>query len=78
MDGKDIKTVVNVDEELDLGGEVAEDTTADSDNDGCPGLHETRSRSDGNETRNGTGAETDSAPLLLETVIEEDPGNGTA
>lgn len=54
MDGKDIKTVVNVDEELDLGGEVAEDTTADSDNDGSPGFHETSGRSDCNETRDGT------------------------
>lgn len=78
VDGKDIKTVIDVEDELELGGKVAKDTTADTDDDSSPGLDEASSRGDGNETRDGTRAETDSAPLLLETVIEKSPGNGTA
>lgn len=78
VDGKDIKTVIDVEDELELGAKVAKDTTADTDDDGSPGPDEAGSRGDGDEARDGTGAETDGAPLLLEAVIEKSPGNGAA
>lgn len=78
MDSKDIKTVVDANEELELGGKVTAETAHDTDDDGTPGRHEARSRSNGNEAGDGAGAETDGAPLLLEAVVEEGPGDAAA
>lgn len=78
MDSKDIKTVIDVDKELELSSKVANHTAADSKNDGGPRLHEAGSRSNNDKTRDGTRAETDGAPLLLKTVVEQDPGDSTA
>lgn len=78
VDSKNIKTIVNVDEELELGGKVANDTTADSDDDRTPWLDKASGGSDSNETGDGTGTETDGTPLLLETVVKKNPGDGTA
>lgn len=77
VDGKDIESVVDANQELELGGDVAYNTTDDAENDGSPGGNVTRAGSDGNETGNGTGAEADSGPLLLQAVVEKAPGDTT-
>ncbi|KAI6771075.1 hypothetical protein HG531_009930 [Fusarium graminearum] len=71
MDSKDIKTVVNVHDELELGGKVAYNTTANSDNNGSPRLDEASSGSNSDKTRDGTGAETNCAPLLFKAIINK-------
>ena len=78
MDGEDIEAVVDANEELDLGGEVADNGAHDTDDEAAPGSNETRRGRDGDEAGDGTGAETDGAPLLLESIIEEHPRNTTA
>lgn len=53
-----IKGLVNTDEELELGGKVADDTAADTEDDSRPGGNITSSGGDGDETGNDTRAET--------------------
>lgn len=74
---EDIKSVVDVDEELELGGVVAGGASDNTVDDSSPGSDETRAGSDGDETSNDTGAEADGRPLLLKTVVEETPGDTT-
>lgn len=50
MLGKDIKALVNVDPELDLGSQVASNTSDNTKDDSSPGGNETGSRSDGNKS----------------------------
>ena len=71
---KHIESLIDTEQELELGSKVAADTTDNTKDDSRPGRDITRSRGDGDETSNGTGAEADSAPLPLQTVIEQDPG----
>ena len=77
VDGEDVKSIVNTNQELELGGEVAADTADDTNNNGTVSGDEAGGRGNTNEARNGTGAEADGAPLLLKTVVEEDPGKTT-
>ena len=74
MDSEDVKRLIDSNEELELGSEVAADTADDTNDQSTPGRDETSTRSDGNETRDGTRAEANSRPLLLQTVVEEGPG----
>lgn len=60
-----------------LGGIVGTSGTEDTVDDGSPGRNETGTRSNGNETSDDTGAETDSGPLALKTVIENTPCDTT-
>lgn len=73
---EDIEGIVNADEELDLGSEVAGDASDDTEEDAGPGVDETRGGSGSDETRDGTGAPADHGPLLSQAVIEETPGHG--
>lgn len=75
MNSIDIKSIVNAHDILELGTVVASSGTDNTKDNSGPGWDETRSRGDGNETSNDTGAETDGGPLLLESVIEETPGD---
>lgn len=77
MLAEDIERVVDFDHILELGGIIAADGADDTEDDGGPGGHETRSRSDSDQARDGARAETDGRPLLVEAVIEEHPGNAT-
>lgn len=77
VDGKDIKAIVNAQNKLELSSKVTKDTTANTNNDSCPGFDEASSRCDGDEARDDTRAEADSAPFLLKTEIEKNPGNTT-
>lgn len=46
-------------------------------NNGSPSRNETRTRSDSDQSRNHTGAETNSRPLSLKTIIQHTPSNTT-
>jgi hypothetical protein len=74
VDSKDIEGLINTNEELELGGEVAADTTNNADDQSTPGSDETSTRGDGNKTGDGTRAETNGGPLLLQAVVEQNPG----
>lgn len=71
----DIKSIINAHEILELGTVVASSGADNTEDNSGPSRDETRSRSDGDETRNDTRAETDGGPLLFESVVEETPGN---
>lgn len=93
--GEDIESIVNTEDELELGGilcsvscglegnqaELAMGTyistcgTNNTVDHSSPGGNETRAGSDGYETRNDTGAETNSGPLALKTIIQNTPGD---
>lgn len=75
MNSINIKSIVNAHDVLELGAVVASSGTNNAEDDSRPGWDETRSRSDGNETSDDTGAETNGGPLLLESVVEETPGD---
>lgn len=77
MNSEDIQAIVNAKEELELGRKVAANSTNDSEDDGSPGSDETSTRGNSDEARNGTGAESDRGPLLLEAVVEQHPGHTT-
>lgn len=69
-----IKAIVVVKEELELSRPVASGATKNAKGNGSRRADETRSGSDGNETRDGTRAETDNGPLALKTPILEIDG----
>lgn len=75
VDSIDIKRIVNTQDILELGTVVASSSTDNTKDNSGPGWDETRSRSNGNETSNNTGAETDGGPLLLESVVKKTPGD---
>lgn len=77
VDGKDVERIVNVKQELELGGIIAGDGSDDSEDDGGPRWDEAGAGSDGDETGNDTTAETDGGPLALEPVVEDTPGQAT-
>lgn len=73
--GKNIKSIIDANEELELGCKVAASAAHDA-NDYCaPGRHEACGGRDGDEAGDGTGAEANGAPFLLEAVVEENPDN---
>lgn len=74
MDCEDVQSIVNTEPELQLGGKVAGDSTDNAENDGAPWGDKARGWRDSNETGDSTTAETNSAPLLLQTVIQQAPG----
>lgn len=71
-----IESVVDANNELDLGAEVTNNSSNDSENDAGPGRDITGSGCSGDETRDGTGTPADERPLLGEAVIEKGPGHG--
>lgn len=75
--GENIETVVNSDVKLDLGSKVASETTDESDSKRRRGTDVSSGGSDGDETRDGTGAEPDGGPLSLQSPIEQHPGDTT-
>ena len=72
-----VETLIDADEELDLRSKIASDTTDNAEDESRPGRDVAGSGSDGDETSNDTRAETNRAPLLLKTVIEQNPGQST-
>lgn len=72
---KNIQSIVDSEEELELGGIVGACGSDNTIDDSGPGGDITGARSDGNETGDDTRAETNSRPLALETVIKDTPGD---
>lgn len=71
--GEDIERVIDVQQVLDLRGEVTGDSADDTEYDGGPRWYEARRRSDGDQASDDTRAETHSRPLTIESVIEQGP-----
>lgn len=76
MNGEDIEGIIGTQVELELGGHIAANAADNTEDDSSPGCDVTGGRGDGYETRDGAGAEPHDGPLLLETVIHQDPGDG--
>jgi len=74
VDCKYIESIINADEELELGRKVAGNTGHDAKYDGCPWGDKARARGNGNEARDSARAEANSAPLLLQAVVQNRPG----
>lgn len=72
--GENIERIVNAKDHLQLGGKVANDGAHDTKDKRGPGRHVPGGGRDGNETGNDTAAEADRAPLPLEPVIKQAPG----
>lgn len=77
VSSEDVKSIVVTDKVLETSGEVAGSTTENAESDGGRSSNVTGSRSDGDQTRDGTGAEANSGPLPLEPPVPEHPGQGT-
>lgn len=75
---EDIEALINSKNKLELGGKVAADAADETKDKSRPGGDVTSTGGNGNETSNGTRAETNSAPLLLKTVIKENPSKTTS
>lgn len=71
---KDVERFVNVEQEFEPGGKVAGDGRDKADRDGSRGLDVACGRGDADEADDGARAETDSRPLALESVVEQEPG----
>lgn len=77
VSGEDIEAIIVVEDELELGRPIASSAAKNAKGNSSGSTDESRSRSDGNKSRNGTRAETDDGPLALETPIPEHPGQST-
>lgn len=77
VDGKDVEGIVNVENEFELGGQVAAHAATHSNDDGTPRGNETRGRRDGDQSRDGPRAEANSAPFLLQAVVDKHPNDAT-
>lgn len=77
VDSEDIQSIIHAKQELQLGGVVAGNGTDNTEDEGSPGSNETGARSDCDQTGNDTGAEPDSGPLALKTVVKQAPSNTT-
>lgn len=75
MHSKDVESVVDTQDILELGTVVASGSADNTKDNGRPSRDKARGRGDGNEAGNNTGAETNGRPLLLQTVIKETPGD---
>lgn len=71
-----VERIIDANEELNLGGEVAADAGDDSEQDRGPRRDEAGRRSGSDETRDGTGAPADKRPLPSQTEIENAPSHG--
>lgn len=72
---EDVQCIIDTEEELELGGIIAGSSTNYTIYDSGPRRDITGSWSDRNETSNDSGAEADSGPFLLKSVIKDTPGD---
>lgn len=77
MDSKDIKSIINPNEEFEFGCKVASKSSDDTENNSRPRRDETRGGGDGNETCDGTRAPTNSTPFAFKSVVDDDPSEAT-
>ena len=75
--GKDIKSLVDTKEELELCCEITSGTSDESNSDSGGSTDETSSGSDTDETGDSSGTESDNGPLSFKSVIPKHPGKTT-
>jgi len=73
VNGEDIKGIVDVKQELELGGIIASDASDNAEDHSSPGGNETTAGSNGDKSSNDTAAESDRRPFAFETVVEDAP-----
>lgn len=73
--GKDIESLVDTKQELELGSEITSGTGDESDSDSGGSSDETGSRGNTDETSDSSRAESDNGPLSLESVIPQHPSD---
>jgi len=73
VNGENIKSIVDVKQELELGGIIASNASDNAEDHSSPGGNETTARSDGDKSSNDTATEPDSRPFAFETVVEDAP-----
>jgi hypothetical protein len=69
VSGEDIEGIIISGYDFELGGEIADCASYDTENNRGGRADETGCRSDGDKARNGTRAEANSGPFPLKTVI---------
>lgn len=72
MRSEDIEAVIITKDELELGGKIANGSGGNTKGNRGRWVDESGGRGNGNKTADGTGAEADDRPLLLEAVILKD------
>ena len=77
MRGKYNESLVDTEQELELGSEITSGTSDESDSDSGGSTDETSSGSDTDETSDSSGAESDNRPLSFKSVIPKHPGETT-
>jgi hypothetical protein len=70
MEGEDIESIVNLDEELEFGAVIAGTRADHTEDDSGPRWDVAGSRGNSNEPSNRTRAPANGTPLTLETVID--------
>lgn len=75
MYGEDVQGVIGTQVILELGGEIASNSRRQSIDDGRPGGDEARSRCHADQTADDARTEADSAPFLLEAVVDQTPSD---
>ena len=73
VDGEDIQSIINPDEEFDLGSIVAANSANNAENDRGPGWNVTRSGCNSDKTSNGARAPTNSTPFAFVAVLNQNP-----
>ncbi|RUS33986.1 hypothetical protein BC938DRAFT_482980 [Jimgerdemannia flammicorona] len=77
VNGENVESVIIVERQLQLAGEVADNTASDTEDDGRCGPDITGGGGDGDEADNGAAAETDCRELVVEAIGNE-AGHGSA
>ncbi len=77
MHCEDIQRIVNADEKFELSGVVAGSSANDAIDNSGPGWDVTGPWRDRDQACNNPGAEADSGPFLLESVVKNTPGDAS-
>ena len=72
--GEDVQGVVDLEPDFEDGGEVADASREDAEDDGGPEGDDSRCWSCSNESGNDTRAEADGGPVVCAVEVEQDPG----
>lgn len=77
VDSENVEGIVNANEKLELGSKVAADGANDANDDAGPRSNIARRRSNRHQASNSPRAESNRAPFLLQTVIQQDPSDAS-
>lgn len=73
VDSEDIESIVNANEEFELGSIIASESADNTENNRRPGRNVTGGGGNCDKTSDGTRAPTDGTPLAFESVINQNP-----